>query len=298
MNKTVKLFKQTINIGGSFLPADFPYFDGVFISSLLDLDFYGRIVAVYEGITKRKLDKKNFEGIKNAQYPASVVSVDDGLNLLELFDGSVADYSDYIFDKSDLLGEISSIIAVFFSAYCDLIESGQLDVGQKFNIALTQSDANFLLALFIAKKIGLPIGVITVATLKPVNVKIKDCFFSSFNENEIDDVISEFFEEYDYPLDVVSAESFIPLVEYVNSYDDERLFLMPALISPYKFTRKVLKAITNKNELSIDKAERLLYNETAMEIPLCIENNKDLKFYAKRKSLAFQDVLQIIKQCI
>ncbi|MBR5438824.1 MAG: hypothetical protein IKV61_01205 [Clostridia bacterium] len=298
MSKYIKLFKQSINIGGSFLPADFPYFTEAFISKLCESDFCERITLVYEAVSNRKLSQQAFKNLENAQYPASVVSVDDGLNLIELFDGSNAEYGDYIFDKSDLLGEVSSFIAVLFSAYCDLIESEQLNLGNKFNVALTQSDSTLLLSAFIAKKIGLPISVITIATTKPIKDAIKGCYFYSFSESEIDEVIGDFFDEYDYPLDVVSAESFIPLVSYLSDCDDENLFLMPALVSPYKFTRRVLKAVTGKNEIDVLKAERLLYSETAMEIPSVISSNNNAKFFAKRKSIPLQDVIQIIKQCI
>ena len=292
MSKYIKLFNQTTNIGGSFLPADFPYLNEQFISKLCESDFLERITTVYELITNRKLKNNAFNGIKNAQYPASVVSVDDGLTLLELYDGDSADYSDYIFDKSDILGEVASLISVLYSAYCDHVESGQLNLGENFNISLTQSDATFILASCIAKKMGLPISVITVATFKPQKYTFKGLYFLDFNESEIDDVISEFFEEYDYPLDLISAESFIPLVSYLNDYDDGNLFLMPSLVSPYKFTRRVLKAITNKNVLDVEKAERLLYNETAVEVPNAIQNNK---FFAKRNTLSLENVIQILK---
>ena len=298
MSKYIKLFKQTIKIGGSFLPADFPYFDNAAISNLIGCDFTERVKTVYELITNRKFNSEFLSSVKVAQYPASVVSVDDGVNLLELIDGQSADYTDYIFDKTDLLGKIASIIAVLFSAYCDLVESGQLELNQKFNIALTQNESAFILASIIAKKIGLPIGLITVATLKPVNLKVNDCYFEDFSESEIDDVISEFFEEYDYPLDPISASAFIPLVSFVNDYDDDGVFLMPMLISPYKFSRKVLKAITGKNQLDVSKAERMLYNETAMEIPSVFTSDNTKKFFAKPNIIEFNEVLQVLNQFI
>ena len=298
MSKNIKIFKQTINIGGSFLPADFPYFDAGFLNKLIESDFFERITMVYEALTNRKLNSKAFQNLKDSEYPASVVSVDDGINVLELFDGATADYSDYIFDKSDLIGKISSIIAVLFSAYCDLVESEQINFNDKINVAVTQSDANFLLASFIAKKIGLPINVITIACIKPIKDAIKGCYFESFNESEIDDVISEFFEEYDYVLDPITAESFIPLVSYVNNSDDDGVFLMPMLISPYKFTRKILKAITGKNQLDVSKAERMLYNETALEMPVSLIEDSNKKFFKKEQTISILDVLQIIKQCI
>ena len=298
MSKSIKLFKQTISIGGSFLPADFPYFDASFLTKLIESDFFERVTLVYEGITNRKLNSTAFQNLKDSEYPASVVSVDDGVNVLELFDGATADYSDYIFDKSDLIGKISSLIAVLFSAYCDLVESEQINLNDKINVAITLSDVNFLLASFIAKKIGLPINVVTVATIKPIKEAIKGCYFESFNESEIDDVISEFFEEYDYVLDPITAEAFIPLVSYVNSSDDDGVFLMPMLISPYKFTRKILKAITGKNQLDVSKAERMLYNETAIEMPKCLIEDGSKKFFNKMQTISIQDALQVIKQCI
>lgn len=53
-------------------------------------------------------------------------------------------------------------LACFVSAYCDLVESEEIEIGEKINFAV--SDVNDCLALYYAYKTGLPINKIVLAT--------------------------------------------------------------------------------------------------------------------------------------
>ncbi len=295
MAKKIKIFKQNVNFGGFLLPADFHYIEVGFLKELSSLTFSERIIAVYELLSGNAFKKEWLNSIKDCEYPATVVSVDEGLNLLELYDGKSFDYTDYIFDKSSLLTEIYSLIALFFSAYVDLYESGQIHFNDKVSICVPDEDGALLLSLIIAKKIGLPIDMIIVGTSTRIDKTYDGIYFSHVVDSEIDLAISDFFEDYDYALDVVSVKSFVALINYLEDYDTESVFLMPSLILPYKFSRRIVKAILNKNEISIEKAEKLLYNETALEIPNNFLENKDNRYYTKRNTISLLQVLECIK---
>ncbi len=56
--------------------------------------------------------------------------------------------------------------AVFFSAYCDLLTSDQLSFGDKVDFCVPSGDFSDLVAAFYARKMGLPVGAIVVASNK------------------------------------------------------------------------------------------------------------------------------------
>ena len=95
-----KLIK-TKEIGGYKLPADFQCLTNDLLYSLIDLSFVDRIEKLYNHVTNKILHKNVFESLKTATMPASVVSVDDGFSVLELFDGNTANYQDYFFGLED-----------------------------------------------------------------------------------------------------------------------------------------------------------------------------------------------------
>ncbi len=295
MAKKIKIFKQNVNFGGFLLPADFHYIDVTFLKELSLLPFNQRIIAVYELLTEKPFDKTWLNNVNNCEYPATVVSVDEGLNLLELYDGNSFDYSDYVFDKTSLMGEIASIIAVYCSSYTDICESGQMAFGSKISLSLPDDDGVLLLSAIIAKKIGLPLDMIIVGTSTRINNSCEGVYFSYVSDGEIDYAISDFYEDYDYVLDVVSVKSFIALINYLDDYDNDSEIVLPSLVLPYKFSRRIVKALLNKNEISIDKAEKLLFNETAVEMPKSFGNSSNDRFYTKRNTISILDALEIIK---
>lgn len=61
-------------------------------------------------------------------------------------------------------GYILPQIVYYFSVYCDLINSGELDLGAEINFSLPTGDFSNLLAGFYAKKMGLPIQNFICAT--------------------------------------------------------------------------------------------------------------------------------------
>ena len=109
--------------------------------------------------------------------------------------------------------------------------------------------------------------------------------------------MSIFFEDTDYLFDPISVRGLVAEDEYYSDYEDGNVTALLSLISPYKFARRVLKTLTGKNELNVQKAINGVYNETAMEIPDGIisgeippffkedENNLDIRLFNLIKTL-------------
>ena len=79
--------ERNIAIGGYNLPADFTCITPKFLSSLYDLSYEDRIKTIYKHLTKTELSSSAFINVSNASFPASVMNIDQGLAVLELFDG-------------------------------------------------------------------------------------------------------------------------------------------------------------------------------------------------------------------
>ena len=295
--KSINVFKNNITIGGYSLPADFKCIDGEFLSLISDLDFNTRITKTYEYLTGNKLDKNAFENLKNTQFPSSIVCLDDNIAVVELFDGENAVYTDYIVSSKDLFGEISSIISLLTSIYLDLLNLGLIEENCKVNFTCCDIDNVFTLALIIAKKIGLPILNNLVAS----NANLKNNNYAKFYnylDSELNDYILDFFLDFDYPLCSYSAPQIVAQNEYFENENDEVFTVIFAFLSPYIDARRCYKAITNKNEISIDKAINKLYNETAMEIPSGILNGKIQPFYKKRQTISSVDFKTILENIV
>ena len=77
-------------------------------------------------------------------------------------------------DKGYLLSSANSInfgrlapqICYYFSAYCDLVSSDQIKMGDKVNFTVPTGNFGNILAAYYAKKMGLPVGTLVCASNK------------------------------------------------------------------------------------------------------------------------------------
>lgn len=269
--KTVNLFNERL-VGRYDLPTDFVSIDDSFLENLIEKDFLARIKLTYEFISNRKF-LNEYEEIFKGEF--DVVSViDDVLGFMDLSVLDNADYNDFIFDKQDLFGRICSFISVLTATYVDLLSSEIIVLGEEINVAISGIDGFFVLASYIAKRIGLPLNVIICGIEKSVDFTIKSLFLQNFTKNEIEDCIYDFYDEYGYALNENEAVAYIALNEFYNSYDEVNFTLILKSQSPYYNARKILKAITGKAVLDNKKAINELFLETAEEIPNIIQNGK------------------------
>ena len=61
-------------------------------------------------------------------------------------------------------GRLSPQITYYFSAYCDLVASGEIKIGDKINFVVPTGNFGNILACYIAKKMGLFIDKIVCAS--------------------------------------------------------------------------------------------------------------------------------------
>lgn len=63
-------------------------------------------------------------------------------------------------------GRLAPQIAYYFSAYLDLVSSGQIDMGAEINFAVPTGNFGNILAAYYAKRMGLPVGKLICASNK------------------------------------------------------------------------------------------------------------------------------------
>ncbi len=291
----LKLFNENLEIGGYKLPTDFICIDNALLNKVKDLDFYSGYKFIFEYLSSSALPSNAFDNLNGVEFPLSVVTFDENISAVEMFDGKNAIYTDYILDFDDIFLKICSAITVFALIYVDFVNSNLISFGDSLNVACPSCDFILPLSLYIAKKCGLNIGKIILGTTSHFDGVIKDIFISSLSQCDEDDAISIFFEDTDYLLDPISSRGLIAEDDYYSDYEDGNVTAILSLISPYKFARRLLKTLTGKNELNPQKAINSLYLETAMEIPEGIEKGDISLFYKEDEGKLDLQLFNLIK---
>lgn len=286
--------ERNIAIGGYSLPADFTLITPSMLSSLQDLSYEERIQTLYKCLSGNELPENAFSNLSNVNFPASVVSIDQGLSVLELFDGINANYTDYLV-KGSLLSEVVSLASTFISAYVDLVSGGVIVQGEKINLSINGEDGIVLLSAWLCKRVGLPINVILVGVNKPVQETVKDLYFEAPIEGDLTTLISGLYEEVDYLLDPLSTYGLVSYDLYYSDYEDDSVTLLVCLASPYLYARQVLKHAFNVNEISVDKAITKLNILTGIEIPQGILDKTIQPFFKINSQISVKDAIEIIK---
>ena len=285
--------KENIKVGGYDLPADFQCITLDYLKTLTDLGFEDRISSLYNRFTGEDLPKNTLSAVANSEFPASVVDVDQGLAVLELFDGDSASYVDYM-PKTSSNSEIIVFASTLVSAYVDMVEAGIINLGDRINLAFNGDDGRVLLAAHFIKSAGLPINMFIVGADKSVDFQNKNIFIETPMEGDITTLISGLYEETDYLLDPVSTYGFVSYDLYYGDYEDDLVTLLLGMVSPYLYARQTLKHAFNLNEISVDKAISKLNALTAVDIPNCIETKTIQPFHKLDVSFSLKNALEII----
>ena len=281
---------KIIEVGGYKLPADFKYLDKQFLSSLLGLEFSEKVKSIYSKISDRIYDFENFSNY------LEVFILDESICAIDFSTLKNLCYTDFIFDSKDLFGQVSSIISFITASYLDLVESEVINMFEKVNFAIPSNEGLFVLSLYIAKKLGLPINVIIVGGDKPINETIKGVYFDSFNDEDIEDIVGVFYDEYGIAVDPVSAKAICAMDSYYDNYvEDNNICVSLFISSPYLFSRKVLKAITGEVVINVDKSLTKLYMETSIEIPKSIVDKEIPAYYIENVKLPYNIAISFIK---
>ena len=286
--------EQNIKVGGYYLPADFQCITLDFLSSLENLSFEDRISSIFTKIFGENLANGVFDALKNSEFPASVISIDQGLAVLELFDGSSASYIDYMPSVSKNT-EILFFTAVLISSYVDLLSGGIIFSGDKINIAFNGDDGRILLSAWFAKKVGLPINVLLVGAENNLDIDLDGVYIETPMDGDISTLISGLYEDTDCLLDPISTYGLVSYDLYYSDYEDDLVTLVIGMASPYLFSRQVLKQAFNINEISIDKAISKLNALTAIDIPLGLQDKTLQPFYKLNTNFSLKNAVEIIK---
>ena len=72
----------------------------------------------------------------------------------------------YVFSSANSInwGRLSPQIVYYFSAYCDLLASGEISLGEEINVCVPTGNFGNILAAYYAKKMGLPIKKLICAS--------------------------------------------------------------------------------------------------------------------------------------
>ncbi len=134
-----------------------------------------KIMVFYpgEGVSKmQKLQMATQEG-GNVRVVAVRGNFDECQSAVKtIFTGDA--YKEELLKKGVILSSANSInfgrlapqIAYYFSAYLDLVSSGQIDAGAEVNFAVPTGNFGNILAAYYAKRMGLPVGKLICASNK------------------------------------------------------------------------------------------------------------------------------------
>ena len=133
-------------------------------------------------------------------------------------------------------GRLVPQIAYYFSAYCDLVNSGEIKVGDKINFCVPTGNFGNILAGYYAKQMGLPVEKLICAS----------------NNNN---VLTEFFCEGTYDVNREFFKTMSPSMDILISSNLERLiFELSGRDS--KITLDRMSELKNKGKYSITDSEK------------------------------------------
>ena len=140
--------------------------------------------------------KGNFD---DCQTAVKTVLSDNSVKKLLLDKGFVLSSA-----NSTNFGRLVVQISYYFSAYCDLVNAGQIKLGDKVDFCVPTGNFGNILAGYYAKQMGLPVGKLVCAS----------------NENN---VLTEFFETGNYDANREFFKTTSPSMDIIISSNLERL---------------------------------------------------------------------------
>ena len=243
-------------------------------------------------------------------------------------------------------GRLCPQIVYYFSSYLDLVNSGEIKLGDKINFVVPTGNFGDILAGFYAYKMGLPVNKLICAsnknnvltdfftkgvydirrefykttspsmdilissnlerlifeitgrssekTLEKMNAlknsgvyeidkssvkTLSEKFFAGYSDEEdVEDVIADYFDEYGYLPDTHTAVALGVLEQYeANNPKDKCKTVVLSTASAYKFPSDVLYAVTGEKVADTEKACSILEEISAVPVPEQIRALKKMK---------------------
>ena len=140
--------------------------------------------------------------------------------------------SGYVMSSANSInwGRLLPQIAYYFSAYSDLLSSGEIEAGDKVNFVVPTGNFGDILAGYYAMRMGLPVGKLLCAS------NINNVLTDFFNSGEYD-ATREFHKTISPSMDILISSNLERLLFELCDRDDKRLSsLMSALKSEGKYS--------------------------------------------------------------
>ena len=211
-------------------------------------DVEGTEIAVFypsEGVSDiQKLQMITQEG-KNVLVEGIHGNFDDAqTGVKKIFTDAVInkelDKNGYSFSSANSInwGRLVPQIVYYISAYCDLVESGEIVNGDKINICVPTGNFGNILAAYYARKMGLPVNKLICASNQN-NV------LTDFIKNGEYDKNREFYQSISPSMDILISSNLERLLFDVSGNDDKKIReLMDGLAKDGRY--KLTKTLHNK----------------------------------------------------
>lgn len=159
-------------------------------------------------------------------------------------------YADMLFEAGYTLSSANSInwgrlvpqIVYYVSAYCDMLEMGEIDFGDKVNVCVPTGNFGNILAAYYAKKMGVPIGKLICAS-NCNNVLTDFIKTGEYNKNR------PFYQSVSPSMDILISSNLERLLFDITDNDAKKVKTMMNKLAKngsYKLTKALHKKV---NEL-------------------------------------------------
>lgn len=148
----------------------------------------------------------------------------------------------YAFSSANSInwGRLVPQIVYYISAYCDMVEGGEIKNGDKINVCVPTGNFGNILAAYYAKKMGLPINKLICASNK--NDVLTDFIKTGeYNKNR------EFYQTVSPSMDILISSNLERLLFDISGCDDKKIAKMMSDLSEngsYKLTKALHSKIT------------------------------------------------------
>lgn len=148
----------------------------------------------------------------------------------------------YAFSSANSInwGRLVPQIVYYISAYCDMVEGGEIKNGDKINVCVPTGNFGNILAAYYAKKMGLPINKLICASNR--NDVLTDFIRTGeYNKNR------EFYQTVSPSMDILISSNLERLLFDISGNDDKKINKMMSDLSKkgqYKLTKTLHNKIT------------------------------------------------------
>lgn len=137
-------------------------------------------------------------------------------------------------------GRLAPQIAYYISAYCDLVDSGEIELGDKINFAVPTGNFGDVLAGYYAYRMGLPVEKFIVAS------NANNALTDFFNDG-VYDINRVFYKTMSPSMDILVSSNLERLIYEIYDRDDEKVRKL------YDSLKKTGRFEIDFDEVNLDK---------------------------------------------